>query len=81
MIKMDNVVRCYRGIDPLDDTDSLFTVKNGVVASSIYCGGGDPWLTIEGFGSFDEWVSGLDEYNATICTMLDTFELLWEKQE
>lgn len=81
MVEVDNVVRCYRGIDPLDDDDSLFAVKNGVVASSTYLREDDAWLTSEGFGSFNEWASGLDEYNATICTMLDQFELLWEKQE
>lgn len=81
MVKMDNVVRCYRGIDPLDDADSVFVVKNGAVAPSTYDGCDDPWLTIEGFGSFDEWSTMSDKYNATICTMLDQFELLWEKQE
>ena len=81
MVKMDNVVRCYRGIDPLDGEDSLFAVKNGMVAPSICSGVDDQWLTIKGFGSFDEWSTTSDKYNTTICTMLDQFELLWEKQE
>ena len=81
MVKMDDVVRCYRGVDPVDDEDSLFAVKNGMVAPLIYSGVDDQWLTIEGFGSFDEWSTMSDKYNTTICTMLDQFELLWEKQE
>lgn len=78
---MDNVVRCYRGIDPLDDVNSLFAVKNGVVTSSDYWGEDDPWLTSEGFGSFDDWPVMSGEYSASICALIDTFELLWEKQE
>ena len=81
MVEMDNVVRCYRGIDPLDDDDSLFAVKNGSVMPSSYIGEYDPWLTSEGFGSFDDRDVMGDEYNESICALLDTFELLWEKQE
>lgn len=78
---MDNVVRCYRGIDPLDDDDTLFAVKNGLVVSSIYFGEDDPWSTSEGFGSFNDRGVVDDEYNEIICAALDQFELLWEKQE
>ena len=81
MDEMDNVVRCYRGIDPLDNADSLFAVKNGVVTPSDYFDEDGPWLTSEGFGSFDDWCVMDDEYNASICAALDQFELLWEKQE
>ena len=78
---MDNVVRCYRGIDPVDGCESLFAIKNGLVAPLIYTGEQDLWLTSDGFGNFDEWCSNPEGNDEAILAALDTFELLWEKQE
>ena len=78
---MDNVVRCYRGIDPVDGVESLFAVKNGLVAPVTYVGESYPWLTSDGFGDFDNWCSGPCASDEAILAALDTFELLWEKQE
>lgn len=77
---MDNVVRCYRGIDPVDGGDMLYAVKNGLLAPSTY-GAHDLWLTADGFGRFDEWASTPEEHDDVRLAALDRFELLWEKQE
>lgn len=78
---MDNVVRCYRGIDPDDGIDSLFAVKNGCVAPNVYEGPDDNWCDPEKFGEFGDWVNGDGEQYASVLAALDQFELLWEKQE
>ena len=81
MVKMDNVVRCYRGVDPVEGDDMLYAVKNGLLAPSTYTGEHNSWLTADGFGRFDEWASTPDEHDGVRLAMLDQFELLWEKQE
>ena len=77
---MDNVVRCYRGIDPNDGCDSLFVVKNDRVASAWFIFN-KRWLTVEGVESFDFLTSTPTPGDASILAALDQFELLWEKQE
>ena len=81
MVEVDNVVRCYRGIDPVDGYESFFAVKNGLLAPSMCMDDHDSWLTVEGFGHFDDWCSDPDEHVDKRLAALDQFELLWEKQE
>jgi len=81
MIKMDNVVRCYRVIDPVDGADSIFAVKNGLVAPALYMHEKDMWLTPDGFGQFCYWDSRPDDNDEMRLSALDAMELLWEKQE
>ena len=80
MVKMDNVVRCYRGIDPNDGSDSLFVVKNNRVAPAWFMFS-KHLRSVEGFESFDSLASTPTPGDASILAALDQFELLWEKQE
>lgn len=80
LVKHDDVTRMYRGIDPADGSDSLFAVKNGRVAPKFY----NPdckWLSPEGFGSFESWVSWPDRYDKVRLDALHTMELLWERYD
>lgn len=77
---MDNVVRCYRGIDPNNGSDSLFIVKNDRVAPALFIFA-KRWLNVEGVESFDLLASTPSPRDTSIFAALDTFELLWEKQE
>ena len=80
MVKMDNVVRCYRGIDPVDGRISRIIVKNDETAA-----------TFDYDDVFDDLINGsqcFESYNSSHrlvsdrrLAALDTFELLWEKQE
>jgi len=70
-------VKMYRGIDN-DGMDSLFAVKDGKhIASSLYIGVFDSWLTPEGFGNFTYWLN--DEMNDQHRDIIDRCTMIWER--
>lgn len=80
MVKMDNVVRCYRGIDPVDDIPSKIMIKNGDTVATFNI----PKLFDDvknNLSKFEDYLSSPDVINASRLAALDQFELLWEKQE
>lgn len=80
MVKMDNVVRCYRGVDPVDDTPSKILIKNGNTTATFNL----PKLFDDvknNLSKFEDYTSSHVDHSLLRLAALDQFELLWEKQE
>lgn len=80
MVKMDNVVRCYRGIDPVDGEPFRMVVKNGETAAQSESEFAFGRLK-EGGMRFNSYMHSDPECRDKRLAALDQFELLWEKQE
>ena len=80
MVKMDNVVRCYRGIDPVDGLMSRLIVKNNETAATFDCDDAFDDL-MNGSRCFESYISSHRLASDQRLAALDQFELLWEKQE
>ena len=77
---MDNVVRCYRGIDPVDGKPFRMVVKNGETAAASDDGNAFCYLK-KGARCFDSYMTSHPFVRDKRLAALDQFELLWEKQE
>lgn len=77
---MDNVVRCYRGIDPVDGKLFRMVVKNGETAATFDSDDAFSRLK-DGARCFDSYVKSHPNSRDKRLAALDQFELLWEKQE
>lgn len=76
---MDNVVRCYRGIDPVDRKPFRMVVKNGETAATF---DDDAFGRLkDGTRCFDSYMTSHRIARDKRLAALDTFELLREKQE
>lgn len=80
MVKMDNVVRCYRGVDPVDGEPFRMVVKNGETAATF--DDNDAFSRLKnGTWCFDSYTHSSPERRDKRLAAIDQFELMWEKQE
>lgn len=82
MIKNDNVVRCYRAIDSVTNCFISIVVKNNDFTVCAHRHGVDLiWACGDDFGYFQQWARfSIDDYQL-VKEGIETFELLWQKQE
>ena len=80
MVKMDNVVRCYRGIDPVGGKPFRMVVKNGETAATLDDDDAFGCLK-DGTQCFDSYMTSHPIARDKRLAAIDQFELLWEKQE
>ena len=77
---MDNVVRCYRGIDPVNGEPFRMVVKNGETTATF--DNEDAFGRLkDGERCFNSYVMSPPSFRDARLALLNTFELLWEKQE
>ena len=80
MIKMDTVVRCYRGIDPVDGEPFRMVVKNGETAANF--DNDDAFSRLKnGTRCFNSYKKSPPSFRDARLAAIDQFELMWEKQE
>lgn len=68
-------VTVYRGIDINDGSDSLFAVRDGVIAVTFYREGSE-WLSPDTFGEFEDWAPS--PYKEDSFGDFNSMEKIWE---